>query len=574
MKNIKFVLGLIFAMSLAYPQSYAANPPPSQQMGGMERTRELEAKSKKLTAEIQQKKKKPSIEEKLPAEAPPVLSGEKILIKHIVVTGATILTEKEIRDIVAPFENKELPLSEMQKAADLISEAYRTQGYITSRAYLAPQKIENEKLEIKVIEGKMGDLDVTGNRYYKASLYKKKIDLTKGENFDYNKLAKGLRKINEQPDRTAKAVLVPGKEPGATDVALEAKDNLPVHAGFTYDNYGSRYILRNRYQFNASDNNLLGFEDIFQFLYQFAEGGAYSLIGGNYVIPVTRKLKVGCSAFWSKLHLLNDYKSLDVKGNSALYSLFATQSIIDTEKVSVNLNAGFDVKDIFNYQQGTKTSYDKMRVAKIGVDADLSDRFGRSIFTNGIEVGIPGFMGGLKAKDPHASAVGSGGAFTKYVMNLYRLQPMPFGSMILCKNQLQVSNRPLTSTEQFQVGGIVNARGYAPAEITGDIGFSTTTEWSFPVYGLPKNWKVPATKINFYDATKLVAFYDYGNARYLKSAAGTREKFDQLQDLGWGVRFNLANYLTVKADFAYPISAGAAGGHTQQRAWVSVAVNY
>ncbi|MFH1800920.1 MAG: POTRA domain-containing protein [Candidatus Omnitrophota bacterium] len=262
MKNYRFALLLILAVILAHPQGFAAEPPPSQQMGGMTRTRELEARSKKLTAEIQQKRKKPDIAEDLPAEAPPVLPGEKILIKNIVVTGATILPEKEIRDIVAPFENKELPLSEMQKAADLISEAYRTRGYITSRAYLAPQKIENERLEIKVIEGKMGDLDVTGNRWYKASLYKKKIDLKKGDNFDYNKLAAGLRKINEQPDRTAKAVLVPGKEPGATDVALEAKDKLPLHAGFTYDNYGSRYILRNRYQFNASDNNLLGFEDV------------------------------------------------------------------------------------------------------------------------------------------------------------------------------------------------------------------------------------------------------------------------------------------------------------------------
>jgi hemolysin activation/secretion protein len=543
-------------------------------MGGLTQTRELEAKAKKLTAEIQQKKKKPEIQEELPPQAPPVLPGEKVLIKHIVVTGATILKEKEIRDIVAPFENKELPLSEMQKAADLISEAYRTRGYITSRAYLAPQKIEHEQLEIKVIEGKMGDVDVRGNHWYKASLYKKKITLQKGDNFDYNKLSQGLKKINEQPDRTAKAVLVPGQAPGETDVKLEAKDKLPIHAGFTYDNYGSRYILGNRYQFNASDNNLLGLDDIFQFLYQFSEGGAYSLIGGNYIIPVTQKLKVGASAFWSKLHLLNDFKSFDVKGNSALYSLFSTYSLFDTEKFSMNLNAGFDDKDIYNYQHGTKTSYDKMRVAKIGVDTDFTDRFGRNIFTNGIEVGLPGFMGGLKAKDPHASAVGSGGAFTKYVMNLYRLQPMMYESMLLLKNQLQVANRPLTSTEQFQVGGIINARGYAPAEIVGDIGFSTTAEWSFPVYGVPKTWKVPATKINFYDATRLVTFYDYGNARYLKSAAATREKFDQLQDFGWGVRFNLASNLSVKADFAYPISAGVNGGKTQQRAWVSVTANY
>ena len=80
--------------------------------------------------------------------------------------------------------------------------------------------------------------------------------------------------------------------------------------------------------------------------------------------------------------------------------------------------------------------------------------------------------------------------------------------------------------------------------------------------------------MNFYDATRLVAFYDYGNARFLSSAAATREKFDQLSDFGWGIRFNLPKYFTVKADFAYPISAGVNGGKTQQRAWISVSANY
>ena len=147
-----------------------------QQMGGIDRTRELEARSKRLTAQIQKPRKKPGIEEeKTPAEAVPVLPSEKTIIKKIVVTGATILGEKEIGDIVAPFENKELPLSEMQKVADLITDAYRTKGYITSRAYIPPQKIEGNQFEIKVVEGKMGDVDVKGNRYYKSSLFKKKL---------------------------------------------------------------------------------------------------------------------------------------------------------------------------------------------------------------------------------------------------------------------------------------------------------------------------------------------------------------------------------------------------------------
>jgi len=350
------------------------------------------------------------------------------------------------------------------------------------------------------------------------------------------------------------------------------EDNLPVHAGVNYDNYGSRYVLNDRYQFNVSHNNLFGFEDILQFQYTITQGESYRLIGGSYIVPLTEKLKAGFSALWAKLHLLNDYKPLDVRGKSELYSIFATQSILDEEKYSVNLNVGLDIKDIFNFQNNQETSRDRMRVAKVSVDADLTDALGRSIFTNGIEVGIPDFMGGLKYKDPRASRVGSGGEFVKYVMNFYRLQPMPFNSTILCKNQLQVSNRPLTSTEQFQIGGIINTRGYPPAELVGDQGFSSTTEWSFPPYLIPKNLKIPTTQISYYDAIKLVAFYDYGNVR-LKNPGGNASKYSQLSDFGWGVRFSLPKHFSFRVDFAYPIDTGASDGKTQ-RVWMQLSSNF
>lgn len=290
------------------------------------------------------------------------------------------------------------------------------------------------------------------------------------------------------------------------------------------------------------------------------------------MLPMTDKLKVGFSALWSKLHLLNDYKPLDVRGKSGIYSLFATQNVFDEEKYNININYGFDIKDVYNYQYDQETSRDKMRVAKIGVDSDLTDPLGRSIITNGLEIGIPSFMGGLKAKDPRASRIGSGGEFVKYVMNLYRLQPMPFESNILSKNSLQVCNRPLTSTEQFQIGGIINTRGYPPAEFVGDIGFSTTTEWSIPVYILPKDAKIPSTQINLYDTIRLVAFYDYGCVR-LNNPGDNSSKFNQLSDLGWGIRFNLPKHFNFRVDFAYPIGDGASDGKTN-RTWMQISSNF
>jgi hemolysin activation/secretion protein len=554
-----------------YP-CFAQQPRTSQELSGMERTRELEEKQKALEKALKKKKEKPRIEEKLPTEAAPTLPTEKVLIKTIKVTGVTLLSKKEIDPVIKQFENKELALTEMQKAADLITDAYRKKGYITSRAYLLPQKIENDTFEIRVIEGKMGDLNVKGNYYYKSYLFKKKFLLKKGEPFNYYILTRILRRINQQPDRFAKAVLVPGQEPGSTDVMLEVKDNLPIHASWDFDNYGSRYIYNNRYQFGARHNNLFGMGDIFDFKYMLSEADAYQMIGGSYILPVTDTFNLGFSTFWSKLHLLNDFKTLDIRGNSQIYSLFATQNIADEENFNFNLNAGLDVKDVFNFQQGEESSQDRMRVAKVGYDIDVTDPLGRTVMSNEINIGLPGFMAGSRSKDNRASVVGSGGEFVKFLFNIFRLQPMPFESMILWKNQAQVSTKVLTATEQYQIGGVINVRGYPIAELVGDQGASSTVEWLFPPYLIPKDIKIPFTQTRFYDAIRLVAFYDYG-AVWLRKPGGSTKKFDQLSDFGWGVRFNLPKNFFFKAEFAYPINAQASDGK-DQRVWIQISANY
>ena len=112
---------------------------------------------------------------------------------------------------------------------------------------------------------------------------------------------------------------------------------------------------------------------------------------------------------------------------------------------------------------------------------------------------------------------------------------MPLSSSVLWKNSFQYSNYNLLSVEQFQLGGISNVRGYAPAEFSGDQGLSSTVEWSFPPYFFPKNIKVPLSKSTFYDATRFVAFYDMGYAR-LKNPTSTDKKDLTLQGWGYGMR--------------------------------------
>jgi len=509
-------------------------------------------KEKALREKIEKEKKAPEVEEKLPQEAPAPAPTEKTLIKKINVSGATLISQKEIRAIISPFENKELSVREMQKVADLITDAYRKKGYITSRAYLPPQKIEQGILEIKVIEGITGAIELKGNRYFKTSLLRNKIVLAKGEPFNYNKLKKGLSKINEQPDRNAKAVLVPGKEAGTTDVVLEVKDRLPIHMGFDGDNYGSRYIGKNRYTMRFTHNNLLGFDDKLTFQYQLAQASRYFLKSIRYLVPAGGDTELGLSASFSRVKLGQEVEDVDARGKSQLYGLFVNRSLVDTDNFSLGLNLGFDYKDVTNYQNETVASTDRLRVFKLGLDTDFSDDSGRTILSNEVDFGVPNIMGGLGKNDPKASRSGSGGKFVKNTVNLLRLQKMPFSSTFLWKNQLQLSSRILTSTEQFQIGGISNVRGYPPAEVVGDRGYTTTFEWSFPPYLMPRDIRVPLSQAKLYDALRIAMFYDWATA-HLKRPTATEEKNRTLRSIGCGLRFNLPEDFSLRLDFGWPL---------------------
>lgn len=527
--------------------SVQATITPEQEM----RARELQQKEEKLRKEIETPKKAPEKEE-LPVLPTAPESAEKGFIKKINVTGFTILSEKEINDIILPFENKELTLKEMQKAANLITDSYRQKGYINSTAYLPPQDIEQGILEIRIVEVATGEIEIKDNRYFKTSLLREKIPLEKGEPFNYYLLRRGLTEINRQPDRNVRAVLAPGKEPGTTDIILEVKDRLPIHIGFGLDNFGSRYINQYRYAVKFAHNNLLGLDDKLNFQYQLGQSGRYFLKSINYVLPVGEDWEVGASAFFSRVKLGQELEDSDVRGKTKLYSLFINRSLIDTDNFDLGMNLGFDYKDITNYQLQAVTSHDRLRVAKINLDADISDNFGRTIVSYELDFGIPNIMGGLEDQDINASRSGAGGKFIKDTVNLLRLQKMPFSSTLLWKNQIQISPYILTSTEQFQIGGIANVRGYPPAEAVGDQGYSMTWEWSFPPYFFPKEIEVPFSKAKFYDAFRVAAFYDWANTR-LRRPTATESENQTLRGWGCGARFNLPEGFSLRVDLGWPL---------------------
>ena len=559
-----------FCLSLLLPVAAFA-----QEAGKIQKEEQQIDQERQLREKIE--KEKPSApveEEKAPPAQPPVSGEQKAFIKTIVVIDNTLLPQSEIDGIVAPYQNKELSLSGMQEVVDRLTDAYRKRGYVTSRAYLAPQKIMDQTLKIRAVEGTTGDIEVKGNKYFSSVKIRSAIHLEKGKPFNYNDLKKSLVRLNEHPDRKVKAVLVPGKTAGSTDIMLEVTDRMPVHLALDYDNYASRFVGKDRYTGTVSDNNLFGFDDILSLRYQISDNSDYQLISTRYLLPVGPRVKLMLSAADSTVKLGKEFEGLDARGKSRNYTAYATYDLVSADDLQVVLNAGFEYIDSFNFQFGSEQSRDRLRPVRLGFDLDYSDQWGgRTIFSPQSSLGIPDIMAGLEDKDNRASRVNAGGKYVKHTFSLLRLQSMPFSSTLLWKNQAQVSPYVLTASEQFQVGGISNVRGYPSGELVGDQGYTTTLEWAAPVYGFPKDIRVPFSSASVYDALRLAVFYDLGYVSLHEPQPG-EAKDKTLRGIGCGVRFNLPEDFSLRLDFAWPLGGRTPSDGRHFHPWVFVSKQF
>ncbi len=519
--------------------------------------RESEAqRSKEMESRLRMQRTKLT-QESAPAEED---RGPKVVIKDIQVEGPQVFKAQDLEPIVAPYRGKDLSLSEMQKIADEITAFYRIKGYVTSRAYIPPQNLKNGGLTIKVIEGRMGELDVKDNRYFHDRVYKQYLKLDSQALFDYPELQKSLNSINEHPDRKVRAILVPGRETGKTDVILEVEERLPVHVGFEFDNWASRYLNKYRYAMTLEHNNLTGHDDRGLFKFQTSDGINLKLYQGRYLYPLSRRANVGVYGLWTKTELSRELKDLDAHGRGYIAGVFYTYELLKEHDVEIHGNLGFDYKEIRNFSLSSQTSRDRLSVFKVGIDLDILDEWGRNIILAELDMGAPDTFGSMRAKDSRSSRLGAGGEFQKGVFTYYRLHPMPLESHILLKNTAQVSNHSLASIEQFQIGGATSVRGYAPGEFSGDKGIYSSVEWSFPIYGLSKNLQVPWRKTSFYDALRLVAFYDIGFVNTKRAVAGEREN-NTLKGYGFGIRFNPDPDMEVRFEAGVPIGRRSADGN-------------
>ncbi len=376
---------LIGALSLdnACAQMFAQQRP-----GEVIQELERDRRQQEFQRREEQPRKPVVIEEKKEPAKAPAPPTTKILVRKFRVEGNTLLPQSEINAVAAPYEGKDLTLEDLRNVADLITAKYRDKGYLIVNAFVPKQEIKDNTVTIRVVEGKVGDISVTGNKHYSTRFIENHLRVIKKDpSLKEQRLEKQLLLLNEYPSLNVKASLKAGKQPETTDVIATATDKFPIWGRIFYDNFGTSTTGRNRVGASLGLGNLATSGDAFNVWgitgVDKLDVNALSYIRGEYSVPVSvYGTRMGVYYAHNEYKASGDVAPLGLKGNADLAGIFLGHPFIKTRDTTVSARLGFDYKNVREYALGELISKDKVRVGTFGLFYDSVDRYLGKNFAN------------------------------------------------------------------------------------------------------------------------------------------------------------------------------------------------
>jgi hemolysin activation/secretion protein/AraC-like DNA-binding protein len=283
------VLGIFFALGAGTPVR-ATVPADSPNAGSvraalMEKMRELDEQEKTAGVHI----------------VPVSTNGPHFSVDKYLVMDNSILSPGVIGGVLtnvpAAFGTN-VTFDAIRAALGDLQMAYRERGYATVSVGLPQQKLTNATVKVKVTEGRLAAINVTGNRYFSSNNVMRALpSLHTNMLLNSHIFQRELDVANGSRDRQIYPVIGPGPEPNTSELTLKVKDCLPLHARLEVNNQHTPNTPDLRANFSAQYDNLWGLEHQAGLQYGFSFNDYKA--GNDYVIsPFDTPLIANYSAYY------------------------------------------------------------------------------------------------------------------------------------------------------------------------------------------------------------------------------------------------------------------------------------
>ena len=144
-------------------------------------------------------------------------------------------------------------------------------------------------------------------------------------------------------------------------------------------------------------DDLLGFDDSLVGGLSFAEQAAFQASWLQYTLPVrSTGTELGLNWTLAKTRLTKDLRPFDIEGTYFELTPTITQTLIRHRTFYLGWFGAFEIKDAKSTTANVKTYYDRMRIIRTGPRIHWQDRYGKTILSPDIHIGLGDFMGSLE----------------------------------------------------------------------------------------------------------------------------------------------------------------------------------
>ena len=445
-----------------------------------------------------------------PRPALPVSPTLKVRVTRFTFSGNTLFTDEQLEPVVQEFIGKELDFEGLTDAATKVRAFHRERGYFLAQAYLPQQAIRDGVVEIAVIEGRVGIVELQRRPATRLAewLLAGILDahLKTGDIITETGLEKPLLLINDLPTASVTSEIRPSRTIGAADLRVNVDQGVGLFNGYIdFDNHGSRFTGEYRLGASLNMNNPLTIGDQATFRVFGTDEQMY-FGRAAYLVPLGfYGTRIGLSVTQFSYTLAKDFAPLLASGEGLVKSAFAFHPLYRTRNTNLIAQFAYEDKRLFDRVDATNTVEDRfIDSIKGGAVGDFRD----GVLGGGLNAfSITYTQGDLKIAptsvaqaDVSSTGLNTVGTFRKWNYDFKRLNRVTENMSVLFALSGQQASKNLASAEKMSLGGPNGVRAYPVGEANGDSGNLVTTELRYI-------W--PGVKV-FEGDLMVFALYDWG----------------------------------------------------------------
>ena len=478
-KNNYILVLCFFTILLTSCPLYAVNLTPQQEQtlksseynpGSLLMQRMKEIQRIMTDSEAEKMKENAAEEQKETEEKQkPDVPEATIELKKLEIPDSEVLTREELDQISEKYSGKTLTIAGLYEAIDEINDLYAKKGFITTRAILPPQKIEDNIVKVMLIEGKIGQVVVENNKSTKTAYIKRCLKVPEGVIPNVREISRNIQKFNTLNKTMLQIKMVAGEKPLTTDiyiVAVEPKKRRNVV--LFSDNSGGESSGKYRFGLAYNDLNVSGRCDIFSLSTMYTRTSETGMISYNTPLGYNGdRLTISHNA--NHMRVNKGYmKDLDVRGKSRSETITYNKAVNSTINKRNELIVEFQKQKsetkilgndfVRDRDQRISISYSAMKVKNDKIF------YLKPTYTYNTHKNIDG-------ENFHGDRITLDSMWQKYQKK---------GDILTVRvsAQKELSNF-IPSSDQYYLGGQYSVRGYNENVIGGDAGVNAKIDYSF-----------------------------------------------------------------------------------------------